>query len=155
MNAKKLLFIALLLLLVAAPAMAQDTTTITWLTLGWPSEALIEEFEARNPDIKVEAEQIGFNDLFAQIQVRLGAGSAVPDVIAVDVPLVSGYALRNWLLPLDPVFTGDEVEDWLPAAVNAGSYEGTLYAAPVSTSTQLLFYNKGCFDRVGLGTARR
>ncbi|MCY4061719.1 MAG: extracellular solute-binding protein, partial [Chloroflexi bacterium] len=93
---KKAILIALLLLISLTPSLAQDVTTITWLTLGWPAEALIEEFEARNPDIKVEAEQIGFNDLFAQIQVRLGAGSAVPDVIAVDVPLVSGYALRNW-----------------------------------------------------------
>ena len=80
----------------------------------------------------------------------MGAGSALPDVISVDVPLVSGYALRNWLLPLDPVFTADEVEDWLPAAVEAGSYEGTFYTPPISTSTQLLFYNKGCFDRVGM-----
>ncbi|MDE2952851.1 MAG: sugar ABC transporter substrate-binding protein [Chloroflexota bacterium] len=154
MLGRKIMFLTTLLgifVILLAPASAQDDpTTITWLTLGWPADYIIEEFEARNPDINVEAEQVGFNDLFAQIQVRLGAGSEVPDVISVDVPLVSGYALRNWLLPLDPVFTGDEVEDWLPAAVNAGSYEGTLYAAPVSTSTQLLFYNKGCFDRAGL-----
>ncbi len=151
---RKLMLLTTLLgifIMLLAPAGAQDEpTSITWLTLDWPTEAIIEEFEALNPDITVEAEQVGFNDLFAQIQVRLGAGSELPDVISVDVPLVSGYAFRNWLLPLDPIFTGDEVEDWLPAAVNAGSYEGTLYAAPVSTSTQLLFYNKGCFDRAGL-----
>ena len=151
MMIKRTIFLALLLCVAALPSMAQDdVTTISWLTLGWPGEWIADEFMARNPDIMVEVESVGFNDLFAQIQVRLGAGSAVPDVISVDVPLVSGYALRNWLLALDPVFTGDEVEDWLPAAVNAGSYEGTLYAAPVSTSTQLLFYNKGCFDRAGL-----
>ena len=151
MTFKRTIFLALLLCVAALPSFAQDdVTTISWLTLGWPGEWIADEFMARNPDIMVEVESVGFNDLFAQIQVRLGAGSAVPDVISVDVPLVSGYALRNWLLALDPVFTGDEVEDWLPAAVNAGSYEGTLYAAPVSTSTQLLFYNKGCFDRAGL-----
>ncbi|MCY4465913.1 MAG: sugar ABC transporter substrate-binding protein [Chloroflexi bacterium] len=150
MKRKRIGIIAALLLLVALPSLAQDVTTITWLSLDWPVDDVIAEFEAQNPDINVEAEQVGFNDLFAQIQVRLGARSSVPDVISVDVPLVSAYAFRNWLLPLDPVFTGDEVEDWLPAAVNAGSYEGTLYAAPVSTSTQLLFYNSGCFDRAGL-----
>ncbi|MCY3573530.1 MAG: extracellular solute-binding protein [Chloroflexi bacterium] len=150
MKLKRLGIIAALLLLIALPTLAQDSTTITWLSLGWPVDDVIAEFEAQNPDINVEAEQVGFNDLFAQIQVRLGARSSVPDVISVDVPLVSAYAFRNWLLPLDPVFTGDEVEDWLPAAVDAGSYEGTLYAAPVSTSTQLLFYNSGCFDRAGL-----
>lgn len=150
MNMKRIAIVPLLLLLVILPSLAQDTTTITWLSLGWPVDEVIAEFEAQNPDINVEAEQVGFNDLFAQIQVRLGARSPLPDVISVDVPLVSAYAFRNWLLPLDPVFTGDEIEDWLPAAVDAGSYEGTLYAAPVSTSTQLLFYNSGCFERAGL-----
>ena len=150
MNCKRFILLTLLLALGSMPSLAQDATTITWLSLGWPVDAVIAEFEAQNPDIKVEAEQVGFNDLFAQIQVRLGARAPLPDVISVDVPLVSGYAFRNWLLPLDPIFTADEVEDWLPAAVNAGSFEGTLYAAPVSTSTQLLFYNQGCFDRAGL-----
>ncbi|MYI40847.1 MAG: extracellular solute-binding protein, partial [Chloroflexi bacterium] len=118
MKLKRLGIIAALLLLIALPTLAQDSTTITWLSLGWPVDDVIAEFEAQNPDINVEAEQVGFNDLFAQIQVRLGARSSVPDVISVDVPLVSAYAFRNWLLPLDPVFTGDEVEDWLPAAVD-------------------------------------
>lgn len=150
MFAKRLIVLAALLALLVTPSLAQDETTITWLSLGWPVDEVIAAFEEANPDINVEAEQVGFNDLFAQIQVRLGARSPLPDVISVDVPLVSAYAFRNWLLPLDPLFTGDEVEDWLPAAVDAGSYEGTLYAAPVSTSTQLLFYNSGCFERAGL-----
>ena len=150
MFVKRFFVLAALLALLVSPSLAQDATTITWLTLDWPVDDVIAEFEAQNPDIHVEAEQVGFNDLFAQIQVRLGARSSVPDVISVDVPLVSAYAFRNWLLPLDPVFTGDEVEDWLPAAVDAGSFEGTLYAAPVSTSTQLLFYNSGCYERAGL-----
>ena len=150
MFVKRFFVLAALLALLVTPSLAQDVTTITWLSLDWPVDDVIAEFEAQNPDIHVEAEQVGFNDLFAQIQVRLGARSSVPDVISVDVPLVSAYAFRNWLLPLDPVFTGDEVEDWLPAAVDAGSFEGTLYAAPVSTSTQLLFYNSGCYERAGL-----
>ena len=150
MFANRLLILAALLALLITPSLAQDETTITWLSLGWPVDDVIAAFEEANPGIKVEAEQVGFNDLFAQIQVRLGARAPQPDVLSVDVPLVSGYAFRNWLLPLDPVFTGDEVADWLPAAVDAGSYEGTLDAAPVSTSTQLLFYNSGCFDRAGL-----
>ena len=150
MFVKRILVLTALLALLVTPSLAQDETTITWLSLGWPVDDVIAAFEEANPDINVEAEQVGFNDLFAQIQVRLGARSPLPDVISVDVPLVSAYAFRNWLLPLDPLFTGDEVEDWLPAAVDAGSYEGTLYAAPVSTSTQLLFYNSGCFERAGL-----
>jgi ABC-type glycerol-3-phosphate transport system substrate-binding protein len=128
-----------------------EVTTITWLTLSWNGvEDVIAVFEAENPDINVEAEMVPFNSLFEQIQVRLGASSPEPDVISVDVPLVAGYGLRNWLLPLDDIFSNAEIEDWLDAAVEAGSYQGELLAAPVSTSTQLLFYNADLFEQAGI-----
>ena len=80
------------------------------------AEEVVAAFEAENPDIDVEIEQVPFNSLFEQIQVRLAAGSAQPDVISVDVPLVAGYGLRGWLLPLDPYFMMGEQDDWLDAA---------------------------------------
>ena len=91
-----------------------------------------------------------FNALFEQIQVRLQADSVEPDVISVDVPLVAGYGLRGWLLPLDEYFIMGEQDDWLEAAVEAGSYNGELLAAPVSTSTQLLIYNADIFEAAGI-----
>ena len=128
-----------------------DVTTITWLTLTWNGvEDVIAVFEEENPDINVEAEMVPFNSLFEQIQVRLGAGSEDPDVFSVDVPLVAGYGLRDWLLSLEDVFTEEQRADWLDAALEAGSYEGELLAAPVSTSTQLLFYNADIFEQAGI-----
>ncbi len=135
----------------AAPAASGDVTTITWLTLDWNGvQDVIDVFEAENPDINVEPEMVPFNSLFEQIQVRLGAGATDPDVISVDVPLVTGYGVRGWLLPIEDVFTAEQKADWLDAAVSAGSYEGNLLAAPVSTSTQLLFYNADLFEKAGI-----
>jgi multiple sugar transport system substrate-binding protein len=134
----------------AEPA-AEDVTTITWLVLTWNGvEDVIAVFEEENPDINVEPEMVPFDALFEQIQVRFGAGSADPDVISADVPLVAGYGLRDWLLPLDDVFTEEQRADWLEAAVEAGSYNGHLLAAPVSTSTQLLIYNADLFAKAGI-----
>ena len=135
----------------AESASGDDVTTITWLTLTWNGvEDTIAVFEAENPDINVEPEMVPFNALFEQIQVRFGASSPEPDVISVDVPLVAGYGLRGWLLPLDDVFTEAERADWLEAALEAGSYQGELLAAPVSTSTQILFYNAELFEKAGI-----
>lgn len=135
----------------AQPAAQEGVTTITWLTLSWNGvEDVIAIFEEENPDINVEAEMVPFNSLFEQIQVRLGANSPQPDVMSVDVPLVAGYGLRNWLLPLDEIFTDEQRADWLDAAVEAGSYQGKLLAAPVSTSTQLLIYNADIFEKAGI-----
>ena len=135
----------------AEPAAAEGVTTVTWLTLDWNGvEDVIAVFEAENPDIDVQAEMVPFNSLFEQIQVRLGAGATDPDVLSVDVPLVTGYGVRGWLLPIGDVFTEDEKADWLEAALAAGSYEGDLIAAPVSTSTQLLIYNADLFAKAGI-----
>lgn len=149
---KKILLTLMLLALALTPAMAQDApTVVTWLMLGWGgAEEVVAAFEEANPDIDVELEQVPFNALFEQIQVRLQAESVTPDVISVDVPLVAGYGLRGWLLPLDEYFIMGEQDDWLDAAVEAGSYNGELLAAPVSTSTQLLIYNADIFAAAGI-----
>ena len=151
MKAKILVLLALLLLAVA-PLTAQDEpTTITWLNCcGWASEDIISNFEAANPDVRVELEQVDFNALFEQIQVRLGGGASDPDVLSVDVPVTAGYGLRNWLLPLDDAFSDEDRADWLPAALAAGTYNGQLISAPVSTSTQLLFINSDLFEAAGI-----
>ena len=148
-------FVFVLTILLAGHAFAQDKTTITWLTLSeWGGDGdispVIDAFEAENPDIEVKLDQLPFNDLFSQIQIRMNAGGSDPDVLSVDVPVTASYGIRGWLLPLDDAFSPEEKADWLEAAVEAGTYEGQLLSAPVSTSTQLLIYNKALFDRAGV-----
>jgi len=147
----RFLLLVLLFSLSFSLAQAQDTPTeVTWLTLDWNAEQVVEAFEAEHPDIDIVLEQVPFNSLFEQIQVRLTSGSQDPDVISVDVPLVAGYGLRGWLLPLDAIFDEDERADWLESSLNAGTYNGELLAAPISTSTQVLIYNADIFEQAGL-----
>ena len=139
----------------ASTAFAQEKTTITWLTLSeWGGDgdisAVIKAFEAENPDITVELDQLPFNDLFAQIQIRMSAGGGDPDVLSVDVPVTASYGIRDWLLPLDDAFSAEEKADWLEASLEAGTYEGQLLSAPVSTSTQLLIYNQDLLEEAGV-----
>jgi ABC-type glycerol-3-phosphate transport system substrate-binding protein len=153
---KSLILVVLLCLLMVTaivPATAQDDVTITWLRLAEWGEAdpsIIEAFEASHPGIKVEVEEIPFSELVSQINLRFGADDTSIDLISADVPLVSSYGYRGWLLPLDDVFTEEELADFLPAALAAGTYDGQLLAAPVSTSTQLLYYNAEVFEAAGV-----
>lgn len=132
---------------------APGEVTIKWLRLAEWSGAdpsILETFEAEHPGIKVEVEEIPFSELVSQINLRFGADDDSIDVVSVDVPLVSSYGYRGWLLPLNGLFSEDELADFLPAALAAGTYKGDLLAAPVSTSTQLLYYNKEAFDAAGV-----
>ncbi len=127
-----------------------EATEISWLSLGWDAEQVIGMFQDDNPDIVVVQEGLSWDAFFEQIQVRLAAASGEPDTLSVDVPMTAPYGYRGWLLPLDGAFSESERNDWLESSLRAGTYEGKLISAPVSTSTQLLMYNKSIFDRAGI-----
>jgi len=134
----------------AAPAPGVGVTKISWLSLDWAADQVLEMFHDDNPDIEVEQDALSWDAFFEQIQVRLAAASGEPDVFSVDVPMVAPYSYKGWLLPLEEVFSQSEKDDWLESSLKAGTYEGKLMAPPVSTSTQLLMYNKDLFDRAGI-----
>ncbi len=133
-------------------AASEDKTEVTWLMLSeWPgTDEVAADFMEANPDIDLVLEKVAFNDLFQQIQIRLSAGGDSPDILSVDVPLVTGYGVRNWLAPLVDQYTPEEQADLLEAAYEAGSFNGNLIAAPQFTSTQLLFVNNDLFEEAGL-----
>jgi ABC-type glycerol-3-phosphate transport system substrate-binding protein len=133
-----------------AAAQSQQRIQIKWLTLDWNSDEFKKQFEADNPGYELVTENLPFNNLFQQAQIRLGAKSDSFDVLSVDVPLTAGYGLRRWLEPLDDAFTAAEKNDWLDASRAAGTYKGKLISAPISTSTQLLFYNKDLLKAAGI-----
>ena len=142
---------------VGAPiAVAQDDaekTEITWLYLSdWTTslEAAMAEFAAQNPDIDVVMEGYGFGELFEQIQIRMSSGDTTPDVITVDSPRNSSYALRGWLEPLDGLYTQEEVDDWAAQPLASATYDGQLTSGPWSNSTQLFYYNKPLLDAAGI-----
>lgn len=154
---RKLLILVLLLVMalgVIGPAAArQDKVTITWMLVSqWEAdeELLIGAFEAQNPDIDVVLEPVPFPDILDQIQVRMSSGDATPDVFSVDVPLIAAYVFRDWLLPLDDAFMAEQLDEFIPAALDAATIDDTLYAAPVATSTNLLFYNADLLNAAGI-----
>jgi len=128
-----------------------EITTIKWLNL-WdsPKEDLFAEFYKENPNIEVISEYLPFGDLLQQLQVRLMAGSDDFDVFSADVPLVAGYALKGWLTPVDDIYTQEELDDFIESSLEAGKYNDQLVAAPVSTSTQLLYINLDLFEAAGV-----
>lgn len=135
-----------------APATTEDVT-ITWFRLAEWSAAdpsIIETFEASHPGIKVKVEEVPFSEFVNQINLRFGAGDTSLDVISADGPLVASYGYRGWLLPLDGVYSEAELADFLPSSLAAGTYDGKLIAGPVSTSTQLLYYNADAFKAAGV-----
>lgn len=125
------------------PGAARAQTTITFLTAERtdtfaPAIAL---FEKQHPDIHVEYQQVPFDNLSAQIAARIGTGDNSPDLYAVDVPRVTELASKSYLAPLED--ERSRLANIASAgAIQAVSYQGKIYAYPLWTSTQLLFFNR-------------
>ena len=150
-----LIGLVLLIVTVAATvALAEEKITLRALlyTTQPPAslhDALIEKFQQENPNIEIVVRRVPFGELYRQTIISV-ASDDPPDVIYVDGPMVASLAYNKILLPLDDYFTEEEMQDFLPASVEEGSYEGKFYAVPERQSAIVLFYNKDYTDAAGI-----
>lgn len=111
-------------------------------------EAVIAAFEAKNPGIKINYESVPFKDLNSIIQSRVGAGDPDPDIYMADQPRIAALVKRGMLLDLSP-FVG-ELDGIIQSSIDASTVNGKLFALPISTSSQLTFYNKALLDAASI-----
>ena len=131
-------------------ARADDVTLQFLYTQPTPTWApVIAAFEQRNPGIHVQGQQVPFDALNAQVTARIGAHDSSIDVFGCDEPRVPAFARRGYLLDLSSL--RPEFEKSVSAkAIEAVSAENKLWAFPLWTSTQVLFYNKDLLAKASL-----
>jgi len=86
-----------------------------------------------------------------QLARRLTGNDRTLDVMAMDVVWTAEFAQAGWALPLsdDPAGLAevDATADTLPGPLATATWQHKLYAAPVTTSTQLLWYRPDLIDK--------
>ncbi len=135
----------------AAPASSDDPVTITFVGAD-PATAfqpVIDAFEAENENITVEYQNVPFDQFNNVVQQRVGAQDPSIDVMYVDPSAIAGHVQRGWLEDLSE-FQAEAEENSLEAAVGASSYEDKLYALPMWTSSQYLYYNTALLEAAGV-----
>ena len=110
-------------------------------------ENIIADWNAAHPDETVTFKPLAkeANDQYDDIAQRMQAKSDEYDLIAVDVTNTAEFAANGWLLPLE----GDyaiKTDGLLPATVESGTYNGTLFAAPKNTNAAFLYYRTDLLD---------
>ncbi|MCR8633840.1 sugar ABC transporter substrate-binding protein [Paenibacillus radicis (ex Xue et al. 2023)] len=112
---------------------------------------VINHFEKANPDIKVRLEMYPYRQLLETVEVKMGSKSKDIDILSVDAPLVANYTVKGYLEPLEPLFKDVNFKDkWIKSSLDAGTYNGALMAAPINTSSQVLYYNKDILNERGI-----
>lgn len=86
----------------------------------------------------------GADDQRLQLARRLTGNDKSLDVMALDVVWTAEFAEAGWAVPLseDPagVAEADATENTLPGPLETARWQDQLYAAPITTNTQLLWY---------------
>ncbi|PSB18741.1 ABC transporter substrate-binding protein [Phormidesmis priestleyi ULC007] len=158
---KKLLsslaFSALLLLTTACRSRDQNEGTIEITLSGWQSnpiesqllEKVIDQFEAKYPNIKVKHEVIN-SQYMDVIKTRL-IGDVAPDVFYLDAfeaPLLMKFEV---LEPLNSYIKPEfNISDFEPTLINAFKRNEKIYGIPKDFSTLALFYDQTAFAKADI-----
>jgi multiple sugar transport system substrate-binding protein len=127
------------------PASREDSLAILMEPDGagvW--RELFEEFQRKNPDIAVAFVEgpPSTNTREDMYSTAFLAGAGGFDVIYSDVVWVPKFAAAGWLLDLTDRLSAADRQDFLPADLEGGTFQGRLYRVPAFTDAGLLFYRK-------------
>jgi multiple sugar transport system substrate-binding protein len=140
-----------------AEAPAQKEVTLRFITNHGDADmplfkAMLANFNAKNPNIKIDQLDIGGQEFYNTINTQ-GAAKQLPDVWytrTFDVPV---YASRGWTISLQNMIDADSAEvnvaDFWPAEVEQMKWKGELYALPYDFSNVGIYYNKKMFADAG------
>jgi multiple sugar transport system substrate-binding protein len=73
---------------------------------------------------------------------RLAAGDSSIDILAMDVVWTAEFATAKWIRPWTGANAAAVSKGVLPGPLKTATWDGKLYAAPLNSNTQLLWYRK-------------
>lgn len=110
---------------------------------------VLAAFEASHPNVTIENISIPFDQVRQQL-ITMSAGGNPPDVAQLSGPWSQELGPLGVLRDLNEFFTAAERADNWEGGLQAGTYEGKLYALPFGLSPHGLWYNKKLLAAAGI-----
>jgi len=111
-------------------------------------DGIVTAFEKVHPNIKVNVTSIAWTNFDQQVQTMI-QNKQYPDITEGDY--FSNYAKDGLLYPASDVLS--DPGNLLQTFQAQGTYNGTQYGMPFTTSSRTLFYNKKLFTQAGITSA--
>jgi multiple sugar transport system substrate-binding protein len=112
---------------------------------------LADEFEKKNPGIKVEIELTPFQQYWTKLEAAT-TGGQMPDVIWMSAANFEKYAINGMLLPLNENIknAGIDMANYVEGTTKLYEMDGKQYGMPKDVDSIAMWYNKELFDKAGL-----
>ncbi len=139
-----------------APQAAAGLVTIHVITMDQAAmktsemDEVARAFEAQNPDIKVNMEYVGYDNLHDKIVTGMAAKPPAYDAVMVDVIWPDEFIKAGYLLDVSSRVTPEMKSGIFPAAWNGVTRNGKIYGMPWLMDVKYFMYNKDMLAKAGI-----
>jgi multiple sugar transport system substrate-binding protein len=141
-----------------AASMPGQRSEVSFMVFGDPGElkayqAIVDTFEARNPDVDVELIHIpSQSDYRQRLGTDFAAGTAA-DVVLLNYRRFAPFAAREALVPLGPYMAASQVVSstaFYVEALSAFLWNQNVWCLPQNLSSLVVYYNRDLFAAAGV-----
>lgn len=111
----------------------------------------INEYQFKNPNIKIKWEDLSFYAVKQNLMFRMGGD--LPQLVNLSPELMSSLLHEGHLYPISE-FKKDYSKEFYQKLWETGRYQGKVYAFPWYLSSRIMAYNKEIFAIAGLDPAK-
>ena len=139
-------------LALSGAAMADTTITVATVNNGdmIRMQGLMDDFNTKHPDIKVEWVTLEENVLRQNVTTDIATGGGQYDVMTIGTYEVPIWGKQGWLVSLNDLPASYDVDDLLPPIRNGLTVDGNLMASPFYGESSMVMYRKDLMEKAGL-----
>lgn len=141
----------------AAPALAQDVTSIRVLTVEDPFFFSLKEVLGDFKDktgVTVELESLSYDAMQARLVSSFVSGTSDADVVTVDQMWTGQYVDNGWITTLNDFAAGDaefDIGGFIPQVIHSlNTWRGQLATVPIAAYAQGVMYRPSVFEALGI-----
>ncbi len=109
----------------------------------------MKTFEAQNPGSTLVIEEQQWTGLVDKLTTSLSSNDT-PDIVEMGNTQSPAFTSSGALLDISDIKDAIGGDDLLPGFVEAGSWDGKLYAAPYYSGARIVFYNTAQYATAGV-----
>jgi len=112
---------------------------------------VIELFEKKNPDIKIEYEYSSWDDYWKRL-APLAAANQLPDIVQMDLLYIKSYSQNNLLADLTPYIKNNLIDTKLidEKILSGGLIGNKLYGFPLGMNAPVVIVDHHLFAEAGM-----